>query len=128
MNIGLDFGGVCELRPEAWIQVIQDLKKAGHSVVLLSHAHDERDAEKRVRFAARAGIGNYTFWDEQDEHKVRQRKRDLVENWGIDLFVEDDMHRLAEIAKAGCVCIYVPQSRPDVGPQLLRGLAVGDWR
>jgi len=128
MRIGLDFGGVCELRPAQYGRVIQDLKLEGHDVFLVSHAHDERDALKRAEFAEMAGISNWTFWDVLDERLVRERKVHLVRELELDLFVEDDMARLVEIAKVGCACLYVPQSRPDLGPLLLQGVAMGDWR
>jgi len=128
LKIGLDFGGVCELRPNAWGQIIHDLKLAGHEVFLVSHAHNEKDGQKRADFAQVADIPNYTFWDTLDEQIVRERKVQIVRDLDIDIFVEDGMDRLMEIAKTGCCCIYVPQSRPDLGPQLLQGLAIGEWR
>ena len=88
----------------------------------------EREVQKRARFAEMADIPNHTFWDVQDEREVRRRKVALVKDLGLDLFVEDDIERLRPIAGVGCVCVYVPQSRPDVGPMLLQGIAMGDWR
>ena len=127
MRIGLDFGGVVELRPAAYGRVIQDLKMEGHEIFLVSHAHNEKDGQKRADFAHMTGISNHTFWDIMDEREIRERKVQIVRDLGIDLFVEDGMDRLVEIAKVGCACIYVPQSRPDLGAILLQGLC-GGWR
>jgi len=125
MKIGLDYGGVMDDDPEGWIITIQNLIDKGHQVYLISHCHPgDYDTERREYVCSKSGAINLSFSDTMDEGIIRQRKAQLVQQYQIELFVDDYIHRCVEVQKLNplCACISAHYTKWSVAKMLLDGI------
>ena len=126
MRIGLDYGGMMDDDPEGWIATILRLIASGHQVYLISHCHPgEYDNQRRQYVCGKSGAVNLSFDDTMDEAVIRQRKALLAQEYGIELFVDDYIHRCVEVQKLNplCVCISAHYTKWPVAMMLLDGIS-----
>jgi hypothetical protein len=125
VKIGLDYGGVMDNDPEGWIVTIQRLIDLGHQVYLISHCHPgEYDHNRRQYVCDKSGAINLSFSDTMDEAIIRQRKAQIVQEYQIELFVDDYIDRCLAVQRLvpTCTCICAHYTRWSVAKSLLDGL------
>lgn len=124
MNIGLDFGGVMDHDPDSWIKTIKKLITNGHEVFIVSHAHSGQDELRRKNLADQSGAINLSFSDTMDEKIIGQRKANLVQEYKIELFVDDYFSRCWAVYRlnpdCGFICLHY--SNQGITRKLIEGL------
>jgi hypothetical protein len=134
MRIGLDYGGVISFAPDGWARTIGRAKERGHEVYLISHAQKGQDLQKRHDYATSLGIVDLSFADFESatqERQIAERKAELCRDYGIEIFIDDDLHRCEAVGRlcVRCAALYVPQNLWQVGQRLVDGLSAdGEWR
>jgi len=127
MKIGLDYGGVISFAPDGWANTILLAKSRGHQIFIVSHATRGGDMQIRTDYANRLGIINLTFDDlehPRQELEITKRKADLCQEYGIEIFIDDDLHRVEAVGRLcnRCAALYIPQNLWQVGQRLIEGL------
>ncbi len=126
-TLGIDYGGVISFAPEAYGEMLQRLQQIGHKVYIVSHALPGNDHQNRTEFANKYGLTDLTFSDltPQQEDQVRQRKAEIVQQYEIDLFIDDSMERCrsVELVNRNCTCIFAPQGHWDLTFEILKTLS-----
>lgn len=130
MKIGLDYGGVISFAPGGWAETILVAKNRKHEIYLVSHVQPgQNDAlQLRSAFAAKTGSVNLTFSDldwHTQQKEVGQRKADLCSQYGIEIFIDDDLFMAQEVGRLcdRCASLYIPINLWQVGQRLIDGLA-----
>ncbi len=126
-KIGLDYGGVISFAPDGWAQTLQKAKERGHEIFLVSHAQRGKDLQIRKDFAVRLGIVDLSFADlnsGSQEVEIARRKAELCNQHGIEIFIDDDLHRVEAVGRLcnRCAALYIPQNLWQVGQRLIEGL------
>ncbi len=128
MKIGLDYGGVISFAPDGWAKTLRKAMLRGHEIYLISHAQPGSDLQLRKDYAAMLGITDLSFADLRsghDEAQIVVRKADLCTQYGIEIFIDDDLHRVEGVGRMcdRCASLYIPQNLWQVGQHLIDGLA-----
>ena len=131
MKIGLDYGGVISFAPDGWGNTIKRAKGKGHEIYLISHAQIGADLQERREFAGRYGVTDLSFADLQSgsqESEIAGRKAKLCDEYGIEIFIDDDLHRVERVGRVcdRCAALYIPQNLWQIGQRLIDGLGP-DW-
>lgn len=128
MKIGLDYGGVISFAPDGWGQSIEKAKARGHQFYIVSHAREESGLQLRREFADRLGITDLSFGEFSQEQDIAQRKAELCQQHGIEIFIDDDMPRVEAVGRYcdRCAALYIPQNLWQIGQRLIDGLG-DDW-
>ena len=131
MIIGLDYGGVISFAPDGWADTIIRARRRGHVFYLVSHAQDERGMDTRRIYCQRAGMTDLSFADlrpVKQEKEIRDRKAQLCQQYGIEIFIDDDLPRAMAVGHHcdRCAALYIPQNLWQVGQRLIEGLGE-DW-
>lgn len=127
MKIGLDYGGVISFAPDGWRQTLLKAMQNGHQIYIISHAQKGADLQLRKDFAASIGATDLSFAHLQSgnqEKEIAIHKADLCNQYGIDIFIDDDLHRVEAVGRLcnRCAALYVPQNLWQVGQRLIDGL------
>ncbi len=127
MKIGLDYGGVISFAPDGWANTLTIAKSKGHQVYLISHAQKGDDLQLRRDYANELGITDLSFADLQSgsqEGEIARRKAELCQEHGIEIFIDDDLHRVEAVGRMcnRCAALYIPQNLWQVGQRLIEGL------
>jgi len=125
--IGLDYGGVISFAPEGWAQTLQRAQSKGHKIYLISHAQKEDGLQLRADFAKKTGIIDLSFEDlisSTQETEIAKRKAELCNQYGIEIFIDDDLHRVEAVGRLcqRCAALYIPQNLWQIGQRLIDGL------
>ncbi len=130
MRIGLDYGGVISFAPDGWIETVRRVRGKGHKVYLISHVQPDHNDEiqTRVDFANKTGATDLTFSDlewHSQKKEVGRRKADLCQEYGIEIFIDDDLFMAQEVGRLceRCASLYIPINLWQVGQRLIDGLA-----
>lgn len=133
MKIGLDYGGVISFSPDGWSKTVKKAISNGHQVFLVSHVQPDLDEhiQMRVDFTEKTGAINLTFSDlewHSQKKEVGQRKADLCTQYGIEIFIDDDLFMCQEVGRlcTRCAALYIPINLWQVGQRLVDGLTE-DW-
>lgn len=131
MRIGLDYGGVISFAPDGWAKTIVAARSRGHEFYLVSHAQLGNDLQMRRDFADKAGMVDLSFADLRSggqEPEIARRKAEICQAHGIEIFIDDDLHRVEAIGRlcTRCAALYIPQNLWQVGQRLIEGLGA-DW-
>ena len=115
MKIGLDYGGVISFAPDGWANSISIAQNKGHEFYIISHARVGDDLQIRCDFANMIGAVDLSFADLESgsqEKEVAQRKAELCQQYGIEIFIDDDFHRVEAVGRAcdRCAALYIPQN------------------
>lgn len=126
-KIGLDYGGVISFAPDGWSKTLQKAKERGHEIFLISHAQRGNDLQIRKDYAAKLGIIDLSFADlnsGSQEVEIARRKADLCNQHGIEIFIDDDLHRVEAVGRLcnRCAALYIPQNLWQLGQRLIEGL------
>ena len=127
MKIGLDYGGVISFAPDGWANTIAIAKSRGHQIYLISHAQKGEDLQIRRNYADMLGITDLSFADlisASQEPEIARRKAELCQEHGIEIFIDDDLHRAEAVGRMcdRCAALYIPQNLWQVGQRLIEGL------
>ncbi len=126
MKIGLDYGGVISFTPDGWAKTILKAKERGHKIFLVSHAVEDEGLQLREDYAKKLGITNLSFSDfDGNDPKVGILKAELCQQYGIEIFIDDDLHRVEAVGRYcdRCAALYIPQNLWQVGQRLIDGLS-----
>lgn len=131
MKVGLDYGGVISFSPDGWANSIKKAQERGHEFYLISHAQKGEDLQKRREFSDKLGIIDLSFADLQSgnqEPEIAKRKAELCQQYGIEIFIDDDLHRVEVVGRIcnKCAALYIPQNLWQIGQRLIDGLGA-DW-
>lgn len=131
MKIALDYGGVISFAPDGWAKSIQQALTRGHQFYLISHAQPGADLQLRRDFADNLGITDLSFADLKSgsqEQEIAIKKAELCRQHGIEIFIDDDLHRVEAVGRYcdRCAALYIPQNLWQVGQRLIDGLGA-DW-
>lgn len=126
-KIGLDYGGVISFAPDGWADTLQRAMNRGHQIFIISHAQQGKDHAVRAEFAKRIGATDLTFSDLKSvsqEAEIGVRKADLCQQYGIEIFIDDDLHRVEAVGRIcdRCAALYIPQNLWQIGQRLIEGL------
>ncbi len=129
-KIGLDYGGVISFSPDGWANTVQFAMSKGHKVYLVSHiqpGHND-EIQMRIDFAKKTGAINLTFSDlewHSQKKEVGQRKADLCTEYGIEIFIDDDLFMAQEVGRLTnrCASLYIPTNLWQVGQRLIHNLS-----
>lgn len=126
-RIGLDYGGVISFAPDGWAHTLQMAKSRGHEIYLISHAQQGDDLQLRKDFADRIDITDLSFGDlnsGSQEPEIARRKAELCEQHSIEIFIDDDLHRVEAVGRLckRCAALYIPQNLWQIGQRLIEGL------
>ena len=130
MKIGLDYGGVISFDPDRWGAAIRQAMSWGHEIFLISHAQPGEDMERRSEFCRNTGAKNLSFSDlrsGEQEGQIAKRKAELCNEHGIEIFIDDDLHRVRAVGE-GCpntAAFYIPQSVWQIGLRIINDLDAG---
>lgn len=134
MKIGLDYGGVISFAPDGWVKAIKKAQSKGHEFYLVSHYQNYED-NTRIDFAKKAGMINLSFSDlksESQEKEIAQRKAELCQQYGIEIFIDDDLHRAEAVGRFcdRCAAFYIPQNLWQIGQRIIEALGneSEEWR
>lgn len=127
MKIGLDYGGVISFAPDGWANSIQKARARGHEFFIISHAQRGSDLQLRRDFADRIGAVDLSFADLQSatqETEIAKRKAEICQQYGIEIFIDDDLHRVEAVGRLcnRCAALYIPQNLWQIGQRLIDGL------
>lgn len=127
MKIGLDYGGVISFAPDGWAKTLEIAKSRGHQIYLVSHAQIGQDLQLRRDYADMLGITDLSFADlesSRQEADIARRKADLCQEYEIEIFIDDDLHRVEAVGRLcnRCAALYIPQNLWQVGQRLIEGL------
>ena len=130
MKIGLDYGGVISFAPDGWGETVRKAINRGHEIYLVSHVQPNHNDEiqMRVDFTNKTGAINLTFSDldwYNEKADVAWRKADLCTQYGIEIFIDDDLFITQEVGRLcdRCASLYIPINLWQVGQRLIDGLA-----
>lgn len=127
MRIGLDYGGVISFAPDEWANTIRGAQQRGHTFYLISHAQKGADLQARREYADLLGIVDLSFADLESgrqEREIAERKAQLCKQYGVEIFIDDDLHRVTVVGRLcdRCAALYIPQNLWQVGQRLIAGL------
>ena len=127
MKIGLDYGGVISFSPDGWANTLIKASQNGHEIFIISHAQPGADLQLRKDFADRIGAIDLSFADLKSgsqEGEIAQRKADLCRQYGIEIFIDDDINRTDRVGRFcdRCAALYIPQNLWQIGQRLIDGL------
>jgi hypothetical protein len=85
----------------------------------------------RREFAISIGAIDLSFVDLRSggqEREIAQRKAELCKQHGIEIFIDDDLHRVEAVGRYcdRCAALYIPQNLWQTGQRLIDGLTE-DW-
>ncbi len=130
MKIGLDYGGVISFSPDGWANTVRRAIGRGHKVYLVSHVQPgySNEVQMRVDFAKMTGAIDLTFSDlewHNQKKEVGQRKADLCTEYGIEIFIDDDLFMAQEVGRLcdRCASFYIPINLWQVGQRLIDELS-----
>lgn len=131
MKIGLDYGGVISFSPDGWRKTLQKAIGYGHEIFIISHAQRGADLQLRKDFAESIGAVDLSFADLESasqEKEIAIRKATLCQAYGIEIFIDDDLHRVEAVGRIceRCAALYIPQNLWQIGQRLIDGLGE-DW-
>ncbi len=131
MKIGLDYGGVISFSLDGWAKSIALAKSRGHEIYIVSHAQKGDDLRQRADYAIRVGAVDLSFADLKSvsqEREIAERKAEICEKYGIEIFIDDDLHRTDAVGRRckRCAAFYIPQSLWQIGQMIVHSLP-GDW-
>lgn len=125
-RIGLDYGGVISFAPDGWADTIRKAQSRGHQIYLISHATKGGDMQIRTDFCNELGITNLSFDHLGHSHQkeICELKADLCQEYGIEIFIDDDLHRVEEVGREceRCAALYIPQNLWQLGQRLVDGM------
>jgi hypothetical protein len=127
MKIGLDYGGVISFSPDSWAKTLLKAKDNGHKIFIISHAQPGADLQLRKDFALSSDVVDLSFADLKSgsqEVEIAQRKVALCKQYGIEIFIDDDINRTDAVGRQcdRCASLYIPQNLWQVGQRLIDGL------
>jgi len=107
MKIGLDYGGVISFSPDGWMKTL------------------------RKDFALSIDATDLSFADLKSgsqENEIADRKAQLCGQYGIEIFIDDDINRTDRVGRVcdRCAALYIPQNLWHIGQRLIDGLTK-DW-
>ncbi len=126
MKIGLDYGGVISFAPDGWAGAIKKAISRGHDIYLVSHAVEAEGLQIREDYCQKLGITNLSFGEfDGSSPEVGIRKAELCQQYDIEIFIDDDLHRVEAVGRLcdRCASLYIPQNLWQVGQRLIDGLA-----
>ncbi len=131
MRIGLDYGGVISFSPDGWKKTLLKSIGNGHEIFIISHAQPGADLQLRKDFANSISAVDLSFADLESgsqETEIAHRKAVLCDQYGIEIFIDDDINRTDAVGRycKRCAALYIPQNLWQVGQQLIDGLTE-DW-
>ena len=127
MKIGLDYGGVISFAPDGWAETLKKAKDRGHQIFIISHAQPGQDLQIRKDFADKLDIIDLSFDDLKSgsqESEIAVRKATLCQQYDIEIFIDDDLHRVEAVGRLcdRCAALYIPQNLWQIGQRLIDGL------
>jgi hypothetical protein len=126
MKIGLDYGGVISFSPDGWRKTLLKAKENGHEIYIISHAQEGADLQLRKDFASSINAIDLSFAhlkSGNQESEIAQYKADLCKRYNIEIFIDDDLHRVEAVGRLcdRCAALYIPQNLWQIGQRLIDG-------